>query len=67
MSVTTIDIPQHTEQVSAEDAAGQLYSLLEEHFDELGLDVPQRDVRYSAALKRVTSEDGEPATAAASD
>jgi hypothetical protein len=47
------------------DSANELYRLVEEHFDEMGLTEEERDERYSRAERRVIAQDAADARPAA--
>ena len=56
MSMST-SLPQvHEQRQTLEEGAAELYRLLEEHFDEMGLTEAQRDERYARAEQRVIAE-----------
>jgi hypothetical protein len=49
-------IPQtKPKQRTLDESAAELYRLLEEHFDQMGLTEAERDERYARAERRVTS------------
>ena len=54
ISITLPDVQEKTPTL--EESAAELYRLLEEHFDEMGLSEAERDVRYARAEQRVIAE-----------
>ena len=51
-------IPQPApRKLNLEEAAAELYRLLEEHFDEMGLTEAQRDARYAALDRSLDARD----------
>jgi hypothetical protein len=56
MSISTSLPRVQEEKPTLEEGAAELYRLLEEHFDEMGLTEAERDERYARAEQRVIAE-----------
>ena len=60
-------VKQPGKKRSLDQAAAEMFGILEEHFDELGLSEAQRDERYAHAERRVSAFNVVPTIAASAE
>jgi hypothetical protein len=58
-----IDVEQTEPKLTLDEAASELYKIVEGHFDSLGLSEEERDQRYISAREFLDAKDAANATA----
>jgi len=56
-ALPNIDIEQTKQKLSPDEAAAELYKIVESHFDDLGLAEQEREARYASLRESLDAKD----------
>jgi hypothetical protein len=56
-TLSQVNVQQTESQMTLEQAAAELYKIVESHFDDLGLAEAQRDERYNSLRESLDAKD----------